>query len=34
MMSNIANYYRNANQNYNDLSNHINQNGDHQKVNK
>jgi len=31
---NIARYYRNANQNYNELSLHTGQNGHHQKVYK
>ena len=29
---NITNYYRNANQNYNEISPHTNQNGHHEKV--
>ena len=33
-MLNIIHYYRNANQNYNDISPHTSQNGHHQKVNK
>ena len=33
-MFNIANYQRNANQNYNDTSPHTSQNAYHQKVNK
>ena len=31
-MLNIANYQRNANQNYNEVSLHSGQNGHHQKV--
>ena len=31
-MFNIANHYRNANQNYNEVSLHIGQKGHHQKV--
>ena len=30
-MLNITNYYRNANQNYNEVSPHMGQNGHHQK---
>ena len=33
-MFNIANYQRNANQNYNEISPHIGQNGRHQKFYK
>ena len=33
-MLNIAHYYRNANQNYNEISPHTHQNGHHQKVYK
>ena len=33
-MLNIAHYQRNANQNYNDISSYIDQNGHHQKVQK
>ena len=33
-MLNFANYQRNADQNYNELSPHIGQNGHHQKVYK
>ena len=29
---NIGNYWRNANQNYNDVSSHTGQNGHHQKI--
>ena len=32
-MLNITNYQRNANQNYNDVSLHIGQNGHHQTIN-
>ena len=31
-MLNIANYQRNANQNYNEISSHTSQNGHHQKI--
>ena len=33
-MLNIAQYQRNANQNYNELPPHTNQNGHHQKIKK
>ena len=33
-MLNIAHYYRNANQNYNEIPTHTSQNGHHQKVYK
>ena len=33
-MVNIAHYYRNANQNYNEISHHTSQNGPHQNVYK
>ena len=33
-MFNITNYYRNANQNYNEVSSHTGQNGHHQKIYK
>jgi len=33
-MLNITNYYRNANQNYNEVSSHTGQNGHHQKTYK
>ena len=33
-MFNIANYWRHANQNYNEVSPHTSQNGHHQKVYK
>ena len=33
-MLNIANYQRNASQNYNEVSSHTSQNGHHQKVYK
>ena len=33
-MFNIAHYYRNANQNYNEISPHTSQNGHHPKVYK
>ena len=33
-MLNIAHYYRNANQNYNEASSHTSQNGHHQKIYK
>ena len=33
-MLNIPNYYRNANQNYNEVSFHTGQNGHHQKMYK
>ena len=33
-MLNVANYWRNANQNYNEVSPHSSQNGHHQKVYK
>ena len=31
-MFNTAHYYRNANQNYNEVSSHTDQNGHHQKI--
>ena len=33
-MLNITNYYRNANQNYNEVSSHTSQNDSHQKIYK
>ena len=33
-MLNITDYYRNANQNSNEISTHINQNGYHQKIHR
>ena len=33
-MLNVANYWRNANQNYNEVSPHSSQNGHHQKIHK